>query len=442
MKKTPVTVLSGFLGAGKTTLLNHVLNNRKGLKVALIVNDMSEVNIDAALVSRNLGNTEKLVELSNGCICCTLREDLLVEVRKLATQGTFDCILIESTGISEPLPVAETFTFTNEDGSSLSDVATLDTMVTVVDAHNFLAAFLEAQTLQEAHLERDAEDSRNIADLLVDQVEFANILVLNKTDLVTPAQLAELKTILHALNPDARVVQSHFGKIPIEEVLRTGLFNFEKAADAPGWLKELRGEHIPETEQYGISSFVFRARRPLHPERFWNFMTKNAKSVVRSKGFLWLATRPDVAAGWSQAGGSCHLENHGRFWIDVPQSDWPEEAQARADILADWDDILGDKRQELVLIGVGLQVEALQGELAECLLNESEWKTGPEGWTALADPFPIWEDESFLDDQTDFSVNQEQDEHEQLEQLPASKSPASKPPASTFAHTHKSLESL
>ncbi len=307
-EKLPVTVLSGFLGAGKTTVLSHVLNNRQGKKVAVIVNDMSEINIDSAIVQNEVTlnrSEEKLVEMSNGCICCTLREDLLEEVTKLAKDGRFDYLLIESTGISEPLPVAETFTFADEDGVSLSDVAKLDTMVTVVDAVNFLKDYDTAKLLQETGESLGDEDDRSVADLLVDQVEFADVILISKTDLVESADIDRLVAILRTLNTDAQIIPIAQGEVELDAVLSTGLFDFERAQQAPGWLKEMRGEHVPETEEYGISSFSYVARRPFHPERFHQFLhnTEGYGKLIRSKGYFWLASRPEYAGQWSQAGG-------------------------------------------------------------------------------------------------------------------------------------------
>lgn len=394
--RLPVTILSGFLGAGKTTVLNHILNNREGKRIAVIVNDMSEVNIDASQVQQEVTlnrSEEKLVEMSNGCICCTLREDLLIEVRKLASEGRFDCLVIESTGISEPLPVAETFTFADEDGVSLSDIARLDVMVTVVDAVNFLKDYDQAQLLQETGESLGEDDERSVADLLVDQVEFSDIILVSKTDLASPEQLERLKGVLRSLNTEAEILPIQKGAVPLDKVLDTGRFSFERAQQAPGWLKEMRGEHIPETEEYGISSFVYRARRPFHPAKFHEFLHQPVTQgkLIRSKGYFWLATRPEFAGHWSQAGGIARHGFAGMFWKAVPESNWPEDPEYRQSIMENWEEPFGDMRQELVFIGQNLDQAAITRQLDACLLDDQQLLAGKEFWQTLNDPFPAWE---------------------------------------------------
>ena len=398
INKLPVTVLSGFLGAGKTTVLSHILNNRQGKKVAVIVNDMSDINIDAATIKSGVSlnhSNEKLVEMSNGCICCTLREDLLVEVGKLAKDGRFDYLVIESTGISEPLPVAETFTFADENGVSLSDLANLDTMVTVVDAVNFLNDYEQANDLQDTGESLGKDDERSIADLLVDQVEFADVILISKTDLITNNELNKLTAILNTLNTQANIIPISNGHININQVLNTGLFNFERAQQAPGWLKEMRGEHIPETEEYGISSFNYTARRPFDPEKFYNFLhnTEQFGKLIRSKGYFWLATRPLFCAQWSQAGGIAHYGFAGMFYKAIPKKDWPTEPELLADINSKWVEPFGDMRQELVFIGQSLNKHAMIKALDDCLLPEDTVLKGKDFWKTFNDPFPIWEEE-------------------------------------------------
>ena len=395
--RLPVTVLSGFLGAGKTTVLSHILNNREDKKVAVIVNDMSEINIDASLVNKEVSlnrSEEKLVEMSNGCICCTLREDLLLEVNKLAKERKFDYLVIESTGISEPLPVAETFTFEDEEGISLSKAAKLDTMVTVVDAVNFIKDYEEAKYLQESGESLGEDDERSVADLLVDQIEFADVILLSKTDLVTDTDIAKLKAILKTLNTIAEIIPISQGNIEIDKVLNTNLFDFEKAKQAPGWLKEMRGEHIPETEEYGISSFSYSARRPFYPEKFYNFLhnTKEYGKLIRSKGFFWLGSRLEYAGQWSQAGGIAHYGYAGMFWRSVPKPNWPEDKDAIDAIMANWEEPFGDMRQELIFIGQGLDEVAMIDALDDCLVTEDDMNKGEEFWTTLNDPFPAWEE--------------------------------------------------
>ena len=420
----PVTVLSGFLGAGKTTLLNHILANRAGLRVGVIVNDLASVNIDASLLRGAAALSqleERVVELSNGCICCTLRDDLLVEVRRLATEHRFDALVIESTGVAEPMPIAETFAFEDDDGATLADIARLDTMVTVVDAFNFLRDYESSEALAERGLASSDEDDRTLVELLVEQVEFADVIVVNKADLVDAEALARLQGILAGLNPRARQIVSTFGAVPLTEVIDTGRFDFDEAAGAPGWLASLNRDHEQghggddaprgdahehehahephgEAQKYGIESFVYRARRPFSPERLWALLHDSAswRNVLRSKGFFWLATRNDVVGSLSQAGNACRHGPAGFWWAAQPREEWPEDAELGAEIAADWhgapDDMsIGDRRQELVMIGVSLDAAQWRAKLDACLLTDEEYALGPHGWSTLADPFPAWD---------------------------------------------------
>ena len=396
MPSLPTTVLSGFLGAGKTTLLNHILNNRDGRRVAVIVNDMSEVNIDGALVAGEVQldrTEERLIEMTNGCICCTLRDDLLLEVGRLADEGRFDHLVIESTGISEPLPVASTFLFDTEDNLSLLERAHLDSMTTVVDAYRLLGYFDKVDELAELGIGRDDDDARTIAELLVDQIEFADLIVLTKTDLVDINDTERVVGLIQALNPDARIEIAPYGQVSIDVLLDSSRFDPDATGAFPGWAQALNGEHIPESEEFGITNFVYRSGWPFHPGRLFDLLTESAwDGVLRSKGFFWVATRPDVQAIWHHAGAAVTLEPSAPWMATIPREQWDLEPDELADLDNRWDPLLGDRMTELVFIGIDMDHDSITAKLDTCVLTGEEIELGFSGWTDLTDPLPVWED--------------------------------------------------